>query len=80
MLLTGVQELQFEYLDPVSMEWTDTWNSDPDTADAQRNRLPAQVKFRIAVVDLDDPDETVTYATRTNIQLTWALNHAVYNP
>jgi len=80
VLLEGVEELQFEYLDPVSMEWLDTWNSDPDAADAQRNRLPAQVKIRVVVVDLDDPDETATYATRAVIQLTWALNHAVYNP
>ncbi len=80
ILLEGVEELQFEYLDPVSMEWLETWDSDPNTATAQRNRLPAQVKIILAVVDPENPDETITYATRTDIQLTWALNHSVYNP
>ena len=80
ILLEGVEELEFEYLDPVSMEWLETWDSDPDNATAQRNRLPAQVKIVLRVQDVENPDEIVTYSTRTSIQLTWALNHAVYNP
>ena len=80
ILLDRVESLEFEYLDPASREWVREWDADPDAADAQRNRLPTQVKIKIEVTDPDDDSNTITYATRAQINLGWALNHAIYTP
>jgi len=80
IILDRVESLDLEYLDPASNEWSREWNADPDAADAQRNRLPSQVRIKIEVTDPDDESNTITYATRAQINLTWALNHAVYTP
>ena len=77
-LLPHVEELDLEYLDPVSGEWITTWDSRQLTM--QPNRLPAQVKIRLQVQDPLKPDRTAVFGTRATIAVTWGLNFAVYNP
>jgi hypothetical protein len=72
-----VLDLEFEYLDHVTGEWTDTWDTREITH--QPNRLPTQVQIRLTVPDETAPNDRRTYATRATPMITWALNHAVYN-
>jgi general secretion pathway protein J len=76
ILVEDVEELDIEYLDPLSGEWLRSW--DTTQAAMQPNRLPAQVKITLTVPDIHDEDETQTFGTRASIPLRWALNHAVY--
>jgi general secretion pathway protein J len=76
ILVEDVRELTFRYLDPQSQQWVEEW----DTSGLETNRLPAQVFIRLVVPSLADRDDDEVYATRTWVPITWALNHAVYNP
>lgn len=78
ILVENVEELNIEYLDPLLSEWVQTW----DTEDvlAQPNRLPTQVRIRLVVKHPRRRGETEAFGTRVTIPLTYALNHANYNP
>ena len=78
ILLENVEEFNVEYFDPRLSEWVQSW----DTLDAleQQNRLPTQVRIRIAVKDPRGRSRTVSYGTRVTLPMTYALNHANYNP
>jgi general secretion pathway protein J len=78
ILIEGVEELDIEYLDPLSKQWVKSWDS-TDPA-GQLNRLPTQVRIRIAVRDPRRPGRVEEFGTRVMIPLTFALNHANYNP
>ena len=78
ILVEDVHSFELEYLDGVSLDWVDTWDARPDGL--QANRLPAQVRIRVEVPSLLDSRRYETYATRAVIPITYALNHAVYNP
>jgi general secretion pathway protein J len=78
ILVEGVEEFNVEYYDPLLSEWVQTW--DTVNALAQPNRLPTQVRIRLSVRDPRRPDETQTFGTRVAIPITYALNHANYNP
>lgn len=76
ILVEDVLEFEAEYLDVVTGEWTDTW----DTRDIthQPNRLPAQVKLMLTVRDESAPRDRRTYVTRAQPMIIWAVNHAAY--
>jgi general secretion pathway protein J len=78
ILVENVEEFNLEYFDPLLSDWVQTW----DTEDvlAQPNRLPTQVRIRLSVKDPRHPGGTLTFGTRVTIPLTYALNHASYNP
>jgi general secretion pathway protein J len=76
ILVEDVREFELDYFDAASFSWVDGW----DTTGSEQNRLPAQVRIRLVVPSLSDPDDDETYATRVSIPITYALNHAVYNP
>lgn len=78
ILVENIEEFNVEYFDPLLSEWVQTW----DTEDvlAQPNRLPTQVRVRLAVKHPHRRGETQTFGTRVTIPLTYALNHANYNP
>lgn len=79
IMVEDVKEFDLSYLDPMTGEWTDTW--DTTQAAMQPNRLPSQVKILLTVPDPMDPeDEERTFGTRATLPLRWALNHAIYNP
>jgi general secretion pathway protein J len=78
ILVENVEEFNIEYYDPLLSEWVSTW----DTEDvlAQPNRLPTQVRIRLAVKHPHRRGETQAFGTRVTIPLNYALNHANYNP
>lgn len=78
ILVEDVREFQLEYLDGLTLEWIDAWNAAPDGTHA--NRLPTQVRIRLVVPGVVDERRDEVYATRAVVPITWALNHAVYNP
>lgn len=78
ILVENVEEFNVEYFDPLLSEWVSTW--DTDDILAQPNRLPTQVRFRLAVKHPRRRGETQAFGTRVTIPLTYALNHANYNP
>lgn len=77
ILLDNVEELEFEYLDPMSGQWLDAW--DTNQTIGQPNRLPSQVKIKIVVPHLRKEGTSVEYGTRATIPLVWGLNHSIYN-
>jgi general secretion pathway protein J len=78
ILVENVEEFNLEYFDPLLTDWVQTW----DTEDvlAQPNRLPTQVRIRLTVADPRRRGQTQAFGTRVTIPLTYALNHANYNP
>jgi len=78
ILLENVEEFNVEYFDPLLSDWVQTW----DTVNtlAQPNRLPSQVRIRLAVTDPRRRNAPQVFGTRVEIPLTYALNHANYNP
>lgn len=78
ILLEDVRRLEFEYLDPTTQEWVRTW--DTTQALGQAARLPTQVKIRVTIPDLRDASKDRVFGTRAVLPITWALNHAAYNP
>ncbi len=78
ILIEDVVDFQLEFLDPLSGEWVDSW--DTSQAAGQPNRLPAQVKIFLTVPDLRNPGQTRTFGTRARLPMQFALNHAIYNP
>ena len=78
ILVENVEELNIEYFDPLLSEWVQTWNTEDVLA--QPNRLPTQVRIRLAVKHPRRRGETEAFGTRVTIPLNYALNHANYNP
>ncbi|MGB8330935.1 MAG: type II secretion system protein GspJ [Polyangiales bacterium] len=78
ILIEGVEEFNLEYFDPLLSDWVQTWNTQDILA--QPNRLPTQVRIRLTVTDPRHRNATQTFGTRVSIPLTYALNHANYNP
>ncbi|MFO0684897.1 MAG: type II secretion system protein GspJ [Sandaracinus sp.] len=76
ILVDDVREFELDYFDPVSLQWVDGW----DTAGTEMNRLPAQVRIHLVVPALGNPRHDETYVTRVAVPITYALNHALYNP
>lgn len=76
VLVEDVMEFELSYLDPLSLEWRDTW----DASGSEAARLPAQVRIRLVVPQVNRPRRQEVYTTRAMIPIVWALNHAVYNP
>lgn len=77
VLVEDVNEFELSYLDPMSLEWRDTWDA---SQGMEQNRLPAQVKIRLVVPQVQNPRREEVYTTRAMVPIVWALNHAVYNP
>ncbi|ACY15147.1 type II secretion system protein GspJ [Haliangium ochraceum] len=47
LLLRDIEEVHFEYFDPVDNEWQEDWDS--TGADAEQNRLPERVRITVTV-------------------------------
>ena len=78
ILVENVEEFNVEYFDPLLSEWVETW--DKVNTLAQPNRLPSQVRITLSVQDPRRRRATQTFGTRVVIPITFALNHANYNP
>lgn len=77
VLVEEVNEFELTYLDPLSLEWRDTWDA---SSGQEQNRLPSQVRIRLVVPQAQNPRREEVYTTRAMVPIVWALNHAVYNP
>jgi general secretion pathway protein J len=78
ILVPGLTEFSVEYLDPLISEWVQAWDSEDMLG--QANRLPTQIRIRLSVEDPRRPGKVETFGTRVSIPITYALNHANYNP
>jgi general secretion pathway protein J len=78
ILLENVEEFNLEYFDPLLSDWVQSW--DTINTLGQPNRLPTQVRIRLAVKDPRRRGQTVAFGTRVALPMTYALNHANYNP
>ena len=78
ILVEGVEEFNVEYFDPMLSEWIPNWATDDQFG--QPNRLPTQVRVRLTVKDPRRTGKTHSFGTRASIPITYALNHANYNP
>jgi general secretion pathway protein J len=78
ILVENLEEFNVEYFDPLLSDWVQTWNTEDMLA--QPNRLPTQVRIRLSVKDPRHRGDIQTFGTRVTIPLTYALNHANYNP
>lgn len=78
ILVENVTEFNIEYFDPLLTEWVQAWDSEEPLA--QPNRLPTQVRIKLSVEDPRRKGKTETFGTRVSIPITYALNHANYNP
>jgi len=78
ILIEGIEEFNLEYFDPLLSDWVQTWNTQDILA--QPNRLPTQVRIRLAVKDPRHRGATEVFGTRVSIPLTYALNFANYKP
>ena len=78
ILLENVEGFQLEYFDPLLSEWVQTWDATDPLA--QPNRLPTYVRIRLDVQDPRRPRQVQTFGTQVAIPITFALNHANYNP
>ncbi|MGB5812767.1 MAG: type II secretion system protein GspJ, partial [Polyangiales bacterium] len=78
ILVRGIEEFNIEYFDPLLSEWVANWATDDRFK--QPNRLPTQVRVRITAKDPGRPGKAQTFGTRATLPLTFALNHANYNP
>jgi general secretion pathway protein J len=78
ILVEDVEDFHLEYLDPSTLDWVEDWDATP--TGPQANRLPVQVRISLEIPGMIDRRHTERYVTRAAIPITWALNHAVYNP
>lgn len=76
VLLTDVLEFDLEYLDSTNWEWVKDWDAVSGTG--QMNRLPTQVKIKLTIPAINNPDKREEFVTRATLPLTWAMNHANY--
>lgn len=78
ILVEHVEQFDLQYLDPLSGQWLTRW--DTTQAAMQPNRLPVQVKIVMRLLDPALSKKGQTFATRAALPMTYALNHASYNP
>ncbi|MDH5673460.1 MAG: prepilin-type N-terminal cleavage/methylation domain-containing protein [Myxococcales bacterium] len=76
ILIEDVESFELSYLDPLSGEWTGSWDS--TQAAMQFNRLPSQVRIVIEVPNVRGKGPDEKFGTRAWIPLRFALNHATY--
>ena len=76
VLIEDVVEFRIEALDPMTLEWTSTW--DTMQLGMQPNRLPIQAKILVTVPNLSGRGSDQTFGTRAFLPMQYALNHANY--
>jgi general secretion pathway protein J len=76
VLIENVRSFEVQFFDPISKEWTTSW--DTTQAGGQPNRLPLQAKLKITVPNLTGKGPDQTFGTRTWFPNTYALNFTQY--
>lgn len=78
VLVDDVASFAIEVLDPVTLEWQETW--DTVQGAGQPNRLPLQARITLTVPNPRNNGRDLTYGTRVSMPMQFAINHAVYKP
>ncbi len=78
ILIENVEGFEVEYFDPISSDWVKSWDTTQPIG--QPNRLPLQVRIFLTVPDSRRRGRTQTFGTRASLPMTYALNHANFNP
>jgi len=76
ILIDDVSKFELSFFNPETSMWQSTW--DTTQASGQPNRLPTQVKIFVTVPNLSGKGPEQTFGTRTQLPITYALNHATY--
>lgn len=75
VLVENVESFDVRYLDPLTGQWVETWDSTQTTA--QLNRLPIEVKITLTVKGLKKDDEPFRYITKFMMPSTQALTFGI---
>ena len=78
ILISDVTGFELSFFDPLTGEWSSTW--DTTQAASQPNRLPLQAKIKVTVPNLSGRGPNQTFGTRTWFPNTYALNFTMYRP
>ena len=78
-MATDIDLFKIEYLDPLTSEWVDTW--DTTQATAQPDRLPLQVKVLLVLnggrrTGVDQGRETIRLVTKIVLPISQPLRFA----
>jgi len=76
ILIENVRAFELSFLDPLTTEWADSWDT-TQTA-MQPNRLPTQAKILVTVPNVAGRGPDQTFGTRTSFPITYAVNFAAY--
>ncbi|HEX2677459.1 MAG TPA: type II secretion system protein GspJ, partial [Polyangiales bacterium] len=78
VLIENVKSFKVTFLEPLTTEWVETW--DTTQAAGQANRLPSQAKIVLTVPNPSGTGPDLKFATRTYLPITYALNFTLYKP
>jgi general secretion pathway protein J len=78
VLISNVTGFELSFFDPLTGEWSSTW--DTTQSASQPNRLPMQAKIKVTVPNLSGRGPNQTFGTRTWFPNTYALNFTMYRP
>ncbi|HKU36727.1 MAG TPA: prepilin-type N-terminal cleavage/methylation domain-containing protein [Polyangiales bacterium] len=78
VLISDVVGFELSFFDPLTGEWSSTW--DTTQSALQPNRLPLQAKIKVTVPNLSGKGPNQTFGTRTWFPNTYALNFTMYRP
>lgn len=78
ILISNVTGFEVSFFDPLTKEWSGTW--DTTQSMGQPNRLPLQAKINVTVPNLSGSGPDQTFGTRTFFPNTYALNFTLYRP
>jgi general secretion pathway protein J len=78
ILISNVTGFELSFFDPLTGEWSSTW--DTTQSASQPNRLPMQAKIKVTVPNLSGRGPNQTFGTRTWFPNTYALNFTLYRP
>ena len=70
ILIEDVENISYEFFDPVKDEWTEEW--DTTSVDGQPNRIPPRIRIFLTIKDEKGRD--LTLVTEARIMLTDAVN------
>lgn len=75
VLVEDVESFDVRYLDPVTSQWVETWDTTQTTG--QLNRLPIEVKIMLSVKGVKKDDEPFKYITKFMVPTTQALTFGI---
>lgn len=78
VLAEDIARFDLSYLDPITGQWLDTWDS--TQAMGQTNRLPAQVKITLDLKGVSPDAPPIRFMSRAAIPIQSALSFAIPRP